>query len=100
MWVGSYASIRSCAAISEGMVQTKRNAMQLRFEIAPHLAVCRSSRLHPNCSAHPALLCLLLQAELQPYISLAEGLGRVAVSLVAETGFKDINITYSSPRGG
>lgn len=74
--------------------------MQLCFEIAPHLAACRSTRLHPNCYSHPALLCLLPQAELQPYISLAEGLGRVAVSLVAETGFKDINITYSSPRGG
>lgn len=35
----------------------------------------------------------------QPFITLAEGLGRAAVSLVADSGFTDINITYSSPRG-
>lgn len=37
--------------------------------------------------------------ELQPYITLAEGLGRAAVSLVKDKGFTDISITYSSPRG-
>ena len=38
-------------------------------------------------------------AELQPFVALAQGLGRAAVQLVAEKGFTDINITYASPRG-
>lgn len=38
-------------------------------------------------------------AELQPFVALAQGLGRAAVQLVAESGFTDVNITYSSPRG-
>lgn len=37
--------------------------------------------------------------ELAPYVTLAEGLGKAAVSLVADQGFTDINICYSSPRG-
>lgn len=37
--------------------------------------------------------------ELQPFITLAEGLGKAAVSLVADSGFTDLTITYSSPRG-
>lgn len=37
--------------------------------------------------------------ELAPFVTLAEGLGKAAVSLVAEQGFTDISITYSSPRG-
>lgn len=37
--------------------------------------------------------------ELQPFVSLAEGLGRAAVQLVGETGFSDITIEYASPRG-
>ena len=37
--------------------------------------------------------------ELQPYVSLAEGLGRAAVQLVSTGGFTDIHITYATPRG-
>lgn len=37
--------------------------------------------------------------ELEPYISLAEGLGRAAVQLVHAGGFNDVHITYASPRG-
>eukprot|EP01025_Chloroclados_australasicus_P038196 TRINITY_DN3914_c0_g1_i6.p1 TRINITY_DN3914_c0_g1~~TRINITY_DN3914_c0_g1_i6.p1 ORF type:complete len:251 (-),score=26.68 TRINITY_DN3914_c0_g1_i6:426-1133(-) len=37
--------------------------------------------------------------ELQPYVNLAQGLGNAAVQLVGDSGFTDINITYSSPRG-
>ncbi|GIL50756.1 hypothetical protein Vafri_6902 [Volvox africanus] len=40
-----------------------------------------------------------IMEELQPYIVLAEGLGKAAVSLVRDHGFADIAITYSSPRG-
>lgn len=38
-------------------------------------------------------------AELQPFVALAQGLGRSAVQLVAEQGFSDVRITYYSPRG-
>eukprot|EP00803_Ostreobium_quekettii_P010135 evm.model.scf_531.9 EVM.evm.TU.scf_531.9 scf_531:60082-66578(-) len=37
--------------------------------------------------------------ELQPYVSLAQGLGKAAVQLVGDTGVSDISICYSSPRG-
>ena len=37
-------------------------------------------------------------AELQPFVSLSQGLGRAAVQLVRDTGFTDIKITYHSPR--
>lgn len=33
--------------------------------------------------------------ELQPFVNLAEGLGRTAVQLVEESGFADVSITYS-----
>ncbi|EFJ48574.1 hypothetical protein VOLCADRAFT_60404, partial [Volvox carteri f. nagariensis] len=42
---------------------------------------------------------LELLEELQPYMALAEGLGRAAVGLVGDRGFADLAITYSSPRG-
>ncbi|DBA94894.1 hypothetical protein WJX77_001897 [Trebouxia sp. C0004] len=38
-------------------------------------------------------------AELQPFVSLSQGLGTAAVQLVRDTGFTDIKITYHSPRG-
>jgi D-3-phosphoglycerate dehydrogenase len=38
-------------------------------------------------------------AELQPFVRLAEGLGRAAVQLVGDAGFVDVNVTYASPRG-
>ena len=37
--------------------------------------------------------------ELQPFVTLASGLGRAAVQLVGDSGFSDITITYASPRG-
>ena len=37
--------------------------------------------------------------ELQPFVTLASGLGRAAVQLVGDAGFSDITITYASPRG-
>lgn len=39
-------------------------------------------------------------AELQPFVSLAQGLGRAAVQLVGNHGFTDVFITYASSRGG
>lgn len=39
-------------------------------------------------------------AELQPFVSLAAGLGRTAVQLVGgDAGFTEVGITYNSPRG-
>ena len=37
-------------------------------------------------------------AELQPFVSLSQGLGTAAVQLVANSGFTDVKITYASPR--
>ena len=37
-------------------------------------------------------------AELQPFVTLAEGLGRAAVQLVGDGGFSEVEITYRSPR--
>ena len=38
--------------------------------------------------------------ELQPFVSLAAGLGRTAVQLVGgDGGFTEVGITYTSPRG-
>ena len=37
--------------------------------------------------------------ELQPFVPLADGLGRAAVQLVADHGFSDVYVTYHSPRG-
>lgn len=39
-------------------------------------------------------------AELQPFVSLAQGLGTAAVQLVGSQGFTDIHITYATSRGG
>ena len=39
-------------------------------------------------------------AELQPFVSLSQGLGTAAVQLVADSGFTDVKITYASPRFG
>lgn len=37
--------------------------------------------------------------ELQPFVSLAQGLGRAVVQLVEDSGFSDLYISYSSSRG-
>ena len=38
--------------------------------------------------------------ELQPYVNLADGLGRAAVQLVEDSGFDDVFITYHRWAGG
>ncbi|GMH45797.1 hypothetical protein BSKO_13760 [Bryopsis sp. KO-2023] len=38
-------------------------------------------------------------AELEPFVTLAQGLGKAVVSLVDDTGFDELSICYSSPRG-
>ena len=39
-----------------------------------------------------------VMAELQPFVSLSQGLGHCAVQLIKDTGFTDVKITYASPR--
>lgn len=38
-------------------------------------------------------------AELEPFVTLAQGLGKALVQLVGDTGFDELSICYSSPRG-
>lgn len=57
-----------------------------------------NGKLSSNAVNAPMVPAEILK-ELQPYITLAEGLGKAAVGLVSEGGFSDISITYSSPRG-
>jgi len=40
-----------------------------------------------------------IQKELSPFVKLAEGLGKAAIQLIADSGFTDISLCYSSPRG-
>ncbi|KAG1676733.1 hypothetical protein FOA52_005022 [Chlamydomonas sp. UWO 241] len=68
------------------------------IEVVEAVVQALQGRLSPNAVNAPMVPAEVLQ-ELQPYISLAEGLGRAAVALVSDAGFQDINITYSSPRG-
>jgi len=68
------------------------------IEVVEAVVDALMGKLSPNAVNAPMVPAEILK-ELQPYISLAEGLGKAAVSLVNETGFTDVNITYSSPRG-
>ena len=64
----------------------------------PNLATPPKPFPRPPGPRLPQVPAEILQ-ELQPYIVLAEGLGKAAVGLVRDHGFADIAITYSSPRG-
>ncbi|GAX81228.1 hypothetical protein CEUSTIGMA_g8660.t1 [Chlamydomonas eustigma] len=68
------------------------------LEVVEAVLDALEGKLSPNAVNAPMVPAEVLK-ELQPYIRLAEGLGKAAVSLVGETGFHDVNITYSSPRG-
>lgn len=49
--------------------------------------------LTPSCVNAPMVAPEVLR-ELQPYVGLADGLGRAAVQLVEDSGFSDVFITY------
>jgi len=68
------------------------------IEVVEAVVDALMGKLSPNAVNAPMVPLEVLR-ELQPYITLTEGLGRAAVSLVSEGGFTDISITYSSPRG-
>jgi len=62
------------------------------------VAEALAGKLSANAVNAPMVAPEVLR-ELAPFVTLAEGLGKAAVQLVADTGFSDISITYSSPRG-
>ena len=37
-------------------------------------------------------------AQLQPFVTLAQGLGRAATQLVGDSGITDVHISYTTPR--
>eukprot|EP00199_Chlamydomonas_sp_CCMP681_P000211 CAMPEP_0119102720 /NCGR_PEP_ID=MMETSP1180-20130426/1359_1 /TAXON_ID=3052 ORGANISM="Chlamydomonas cf sp, Strain CCMP681" /NCGR_SAMPLE_ID=MMETSP1180 /ASSEMBLY_ACC=CAM_ASM_000741 /LENGTH=582 /DNA_ID=CAMNT_0007087047 /DNA_START=100 /DNA_END=1848 /DNA_ORIENTATION=+ len=68
------------------------------FEIVEAVVDALQGKLSQNAVNAPMVPAEILK-ELQPFIALAQGLGRAAVSLVADSGFSELGITYSSPRG-
>ncbi|MEW5303676.1 MAG: hypothetical protein WDW36_006346 [Sanguina aurantia] len=68
------------------------------IEVVEAVVDALQGKLSANAVNAPMVPASVLK-ELQPFITLAEGLGRAAVSLVADSGFTDLTITYSSPRG-
>ena len=60
-------------------------------------AACLQGELAATAVNAPMVPAEVL-AELQPFVTLAEGLGRAAVQLVGDGGFSDVEITYRSPR--
>ncbi|GFR44138.1 hypothetical protein Agub_g5304 [Astrephomene gubernaculifera] len=68
------------------------------IEVVEAVVDALAGKLSSNAVNAPMVPAEILK-ELQPYIVLAEGLGKAAVGLVKDSGFTDIAITYSSPRG-
>eukprot|EP00198_Chlamydomonas_reinhardtii_P003095 XP_001692431.1 D-3-phosphoglycerate dehydrogenase [Chlamydomonas reinhardtii] len=68
------------------------------LEVVEAVVDALAGNLSVNAVNAPMVPAEILR-ELQPYIVLAEGLGRAAVGLGGKGGFGDIAITYSSPRG-
>lgn len=68
------------------------------IEVVEAVVDALAGKLSANAVNAPMVPPEILK-ELQPYIQLSEGLGKAAVGLVADTGFTDVAITYSSPRG-
>ena len=68
------------------------------IEVVEAVAEALAGKLSANAVNAPMVAPEVLR-ELAPYVTLAEGLGKAAVQLVSDTGFTDINVCYSSPRG-
>lgn len=68
------------------------------IEVVEAVVDALNGKLSSNAVNAPMVPPEILK-ELQPYITLAEGLGKAAVGLVQDAGFTDLAITYSSPRG-
>lgn len=69
--------------------------------LTPILTLCdcffAQGELAPTAVNAPMVSAEVL-AELQPFVLLAQGLGRAAVQLVGDNGFSELAITYTSPR--
>jgi len=68
------------------------------IEVVEAVVEALAGKLSANAVNAPMVAPEVLR-ELAPYVTLAEGLGKAAVQLVADQGFTDINVCYSSPRG-
>ncbi|KAL4447497.1 hypothetical protein ABPG75_004716 [Micractinium tetrahymenae] len=77
---------------------TKEAQEEVAYEIAEAVISALKGELTPSCVNAPMVAPEVLK-ELQPYTTLADGLGRAAVQLVEDSGFADVFITYHSPRG-
>ncbi|EFN59904.1 hypothetical protein CHLNCDRAFT_56437 [Chlorella variabilis] len=77
---------------------TKEAQEEVAYEIAEAVISALNGELTPSCVNAPMVAPEVLK-ELQPFVALADGLGRAAVQLVQDSGFADVFITYHSPRG-
>nr|QKY14865.1 d-3-phosphoglycerate dehydrogenase family (SERA) [Polytomella parva] len=77
---------------------TKEAQEGVAIEVVEAVVEALAGKLSSNAVNAPMVPPEILK-ELQPYITLAEALGKAAVGLVNDFGFNDISITYSSPRG-
>lgn len=77
---------------------TKEAQEEVAYEIAEAVISALNGELTPSCVNAPMMAPEVLK-ELQPFVTLADGLGRAAVQLVEDSGFSDVFITYHSPRG-
>lgn len=67
-------------------------------EVAEAVIDALAGRLSTTAVNAPLVSAEVLK-ELAPYVALAEGLGKAAVTLVSDAGFSDVSISYSTPRG-
>jgi hypothetical protein len=77
---------------------TKEAQEEVAYEIAEAVISALKGELTPSCVNAPMVAPEVLK-ELQPFVTLADSLGRAAVQLVEDSGFSDVYVTYHSPRG-
>lgn len=77
---------------------TKEAQEEVAYEIAEAVLGALRGELTSSVVNAPMVAPEVLR-ELQPFVSLANGLGRAAVQLVGTQGFTDVFVTYTSPRG-
>ncbi|KAF5842120.1 D-isomer specific 2-hydroxyacid dehydrogenase [Dunaliella salina] len=68
------------------------------IEIVDAVVDALMGKLSANAVNAPMVPAEVLK-ELQPFIALAEGLGKAAVSLTGEGAFTDMSVIYQTPRG-
>ncbi|KAI8477119.1 MAG: D-isomer specific 2-hydroxyacid dehydrogenase [Monoraphidium minutum] len=68
------------------------------IEVVEAVVEALAGKLSANAVNAPMVAPEVLR-ELAPYVTLAEGLGKAAVQLVADQGLTDVKVTYTSPRG-